>query len=372
MKVLITEPRGERLGGSENFLWTFLRHVQLDRVTPTVVFLESGPFEREVAGLGFKTVVLPARRLRHIHSLASAIRELARLMRADPPDLILNWSAKTQVYGAVAALLAGMPDRVVWWQHSVPDGNWLDRLAALLPTRAIGCYSSLAEQAQRSQWPRRTTFVLHPGIDQPATISPGAQSVLRARLGIPQERFVVGMVARLQPWKGQDRFLRALATLLDRGHDVHGLIVGGNAYNLSPGYEAELHVLARQLGVDRRVTFTGQVPEPGPYFQLMDVSVNASIGEPFGIVLLEAMALGVPVVAFALGGPSEIIDAGSSGVLVPAGDQPSLVGALEQMVTDPTLRLRIARSGEQRFRTNFSAEPMARQMERQLQELCPA
>jgi glycosyltransferase involved in cell wall biosynthesis len=372
IKVLFIEPWGERLGGAENFLWTFLRHVDRQHVTPSVVFLQPGPFEREVAALGLKTVVLPAGRLRQIHSLVRVVRQLARLLRADLPDLVINWSAKTQVYGALAAASAGIADRVIWWQQSVPNGHWLDRLATLLPARAIGCYSSLAQQAQQAHWPRRVTFVTHPGIDCPATLPKDDQMALRGRLGIPEHRFVMGIVGRLQPWKGQDRFLRALAGLRQRGHDVHGLVVGGDAGNFSPGYEGLLYELVRELGVERNVTFTGQVPEPGPYVQLMDVSVNASMGEPFGLVLLEAMALGVPVVAFAVGGPAEILDSGRAGVLVPAGYEASLVDGLERLVVDPGFRLQVARSGYQRYRDLFSAERMALELEHRLRDICAA
>jgi glycosyltransferase involved in cell wall biosynthesis len=127
-----------------------------------------------------------------------------------------------------------------------------------------------------------------------------ARIELRNRLGIPAGRVVIGIVGRLQPWKGQHRFLRAVAALRARGHNIHGLVVGGNAYGLSPGYQEWLHKFAHDLRIENDVTFTGHVSDAGPYLQLMDVSVNASIGEPFGIVLLEAMALSVPVVAFSL------------------------------------------------------------------------
>jgi glycosyltransferase involved in cell wall biosynthesis len=179
-------------------------------------------------------------------------------------------------------------------------------------------------------------------------------------------------VGRLQPWKGQHRFLRALAALRARGHNLHGLVVGGNAYGLSPGYEEWLHKLALELGIENSVTFTGHVPQAGPYLQLMDVSVNASIGEPFGLVLLEAMALRVPVVAFGLGGPAEIVDSGRSGILVPVGDEQALSAEVERLVVDLGFREQIGQWGYERFRTMFSAERMALQMERRLQELACA
>jgi glycosyltransferase involved in cell wall biosynthesis len=133
-----------------------------------------------------------------------------------------------------------------------------------------------------------------------------------------------------------------------------------------------LHQLVEELGLAGIVTFTGQVPDAGPYVQLMDISVNASIGEPFGLVLLEAMALGVPVVAFALGGPTEILDWGRAGVLVPVGDEESLTNGVEHLLIDRGFRLQIARAGYDRYRNCFSAEGMAVQLEHRLRELVAA
>ncbi len=371
LQIVITVPWGERLGGAENFLWTFLRHADQRQVKPTVVFFADGPFEREVAGLGIETIVLRAGRLRNLASLVRTVLQTSEVLRSANPDLIVNWSAKTQLYGAIAARLAGLGDRVVWWQHGLPNGHWMDRLATLLPSRAIGCCSTATRLAQSAQWPHRRTYVVYPGIDPPATLPEGERLGLRDRLGIAADRVVIGIVGRLQPWKGQDRFLMAVASLSRRGFPVHGLIVGGNAHDLSPGYEAQLHELARSLDLDGTVTFTGQVPEAGPYIQLMDIAVYASVSEPFGLVVLEAMALSVPVVAYALGGPAEIIESDQSGLLVPASDDRAFVAALESLVIDHGRRQELGRSGLERFQSRFSAERMSHEMAVCLRELCP-
>jgi glycosyltransferase involved in cell wall biosynthesis len=364
VRVLITVPWGERLGGAENILWTFLRHVDRKRIDPTVVFLQQGAFQSEVASLGVKTVVIGSGRLRNLGLLASTIRKLSALMRSERPDVVLNWAPKMQLYGAPAATLAGVADRVMWWQQGIPRGEWMDRLATMLPGRAVGCYSAAAEIAQRKLWPRRKTFVVHPGIDDPHTAPASQVASLRERLGIPTGRVVVGIVGRLQPWKGQHRILEATAELMKAARDVHALVVGGNAYNLSPEYEPHLHRLVHELGLGGRATFTGHVRDPGPYFQLMDISVNASAEEPFGLVILESMALGVPVVAYASAGPAEIIESGFSGILVPRGER--LTGSLERLVADPALRRQIGMAGRQRFLDSFTAGQMTKRLESSL------
>jgi glycosyltransferase involved in cell wall biosynthesis len=370
MKLLVTVPWGERAGGAENILWTFLRHVDRRRLEPELVFFDDGPFVREVQRLGLHTVVLRSGRLRELPRAARVVRALAHLIRSKRPDLVLNWSAKTHLYGASAARMASATDRVIWWQHGIPDGHWLDRLATALPTRAVGCYCAEARVAQSRLRPRRPSFVVHPGIDIPAPLSESDRLELRATLALPEARPVVGIVGRLQPSKGQHRFLITLARLIRANHSVHGLIVGGNAYDLSPGYETYLHRLAGTLGIANHVTFTGQVPDALECVPAMDVLVNASTQESFGLVLLEAMAASVPTVAFASGGPREIIEAGRSGLLVEDRTEEGLANAIEQLLVDPELRDRLGEGGRDRFQRRFTAERMTRDLEARFEQLC--
>lgn len=370
MKLLITVPWGERAGGAENILWTFLRHVDRTRIEPTVVFFQHGAFANEVEALGMRTKVFPSGRLRELHRGVRVVRGLVDVIRREQPDLVLDWSAKTHLYGATAAIVASTADRVMWWQHGIPDGHWLDRLATALPARAIGCYCGEAREAQAQLRPKRLSFIVHPGIDLEPPVSQSERAELRAELELPNDRPVVGIVGRLQPWKGQHRFLAALARLGKAGHVVHGLIVGGDAYDLTPEYGPYLHRLADELGIRDSVTFTGQVPDGAGYMAAMDVLVNASIGEPFGLVLLEAMAVGLPVVASDSGGPAEIIESGRSGLLVAEPNEELLATAIETLVVEPELRSRIGEAGKERFRRLFTAERMTRQLEDRLEELC--
>jgi glycosyltransferase involved in cell wall biosynthesis len=365
-RLLIVMPWGQRLGGAENMLWLFLLHVDRSRFEPTVVFFEPGPFAHEVAGLGMTTHVVSTGRLRQGAAFVRATRALARIMRESKPGVILSWMAKSHVYAAPAAALARVKCPLIWWQHVVPAGHWMDRLAASLPTSAIGCSSERGALAQQDMVPRRPTFVVHPGIELPEPVSDGME--VRDRLGIPRDQIVAGIVGRLQPLKGQDRFLRAIRRVADTGVSLHGLVVGGDAHGLSPEYAQHIDRLITELSLSTTVTMTGQVPSAAPLLSAMDILVNASNMENFSLALLEGMAAGVPPIAVADGGSSEMIEHDVSGVLIATPDDELLSGAVCRLATDHDLRHRIALGARQRVAENFTATQMAKTLQDALEE----
>jgi glycosyltransferase involved in cell wall biosynthesis len=364
VRVLITVPWGERLGGAEAMLQAALGDPARPQHQLELVFFQPGPWPDELRRAGFRVEVLHAGRLRHAHRWAATVFRLARIYRRRQPDLILNWAAKTQLYGAPAALLAGMADRNLWWQQAIPTGGWIDVLATLLPARAVGCYSHAAAHAQRRLHPRRRTFVVGAGSPEPS----GAREVA---LELPSRVPIVGLVGRLQPWKGQTRLLEAQALLRERGRELHTLIVGGDSYGLSPRYAELVGELVSRLGLTGAVTMTGEVPDAGPYIERMDVLVNASDPEPFGIVLLEAMARGVAVMAVNSGGPSEFIEHGRTGVLATSGEPAALADALEPLLASPELRGELARAGRERYLREFTDAAMRARLFAELEALLP-
>jgi len=125
-------------------------------------------------------------------------------------------------------------------------------------------------------------------------------------------------------------------------------------------YEVQLRTLARDLGIDDRVIFTGERADVPDLLAAADVAVHCSVDpEPFGLVILEAMAAGRAVIASNAGGPAEIIEAGNSGLLTRPGDHSELGEAMLRVLTDRELRGRLARNGAARLESRFSFHRMA-------------
>jgi glycosyltransferase involved in cell wall biosynthesis len=361
VRVIITVPWGQRLGGAEAMLQGVLDGAGENEHELEIVFFEPGPWPQELSEAGFRVEVIRAGRLRQAHRWIATVLRLARLFRERKPDLVLNWSAKTQLYGSPAAMLAGMADRVVWWQQAIPKRSWLDGSATLLPAAAVGCYSQVSARAQARLFPARRTFTVAAG--SPVPRNGPAPASLELPDGVP----IVGLVGRLQPWKGQDQLLRAQAILQQRGHRMHTVIVGGDSYGLSPEYAGSLAPLARELGIADAVTMTGEVPDAGPYIERMDVLVNASDPEPFGIVILEGMARGVAVVAVNSGGPAEFVADRQTGMLARSGQPEALADALEPLLVSADLREQIGRAGRERYEQEYTDAAMRKRFFRELE-----
>jgi glycosyltransferase involved in cell wall biosynthesis len=327
------------------------------------VFLEGGPWANELVRAGFRVEVITAGRVRQAHKVLATIVRLAGVMHRRQPDLILNWLPKMHLYGAPAAMLVGMRDRLVWWQHGMPRREWVDRCATALPALAIGCSSHASARAQARLQPSRPTFVVAPGTRVPDAGHNGSP------LQLPPDIPSVGLVGRLQPWKGQDRLLQAQALLRARGHEIHTVIVGGDARGLSPEYASSLPAEVARLGLGDAVTMTGQVHDAGPYIDQLDILVNASDGEPFGIVLLEGMARSVAVVAVDSGGPAEFIEHGKTGMLAASGEPQALVDALEPLLISPTLRRVLGEAGRERFMRDYTDVALRERFFRHLEML---
>jgi glycosyltransferase involved in cell wall biosynthesis len=245
-----------------------------------------------------------------------------------------------QLMAGAAALLAGIPN--VWFQVGTPKPDWLDRVSTLLPARGVLVLSRDAAAAQARVWPRRRQWLVYPGASlgafDPSRL-PGP-SIMRAKLGLPPDGPLIGMVGRLQRWKGMHVFIDAMAQVHCSRPDARAVIVGG-AHETEPRYADELRAQVRARGLEGVVTFAGFRTDVAEWMQAMDVFVHASEREPFGIVVIEAMALGKPVIAGSEGGPAEIIEDGVNGVLVPYGDDGSLAHAILRYLDDHAFASRL-------------------------------
>ena len=291
----------------------------------------------------------------HSRSYMSLARQLIGMIRKNRIDVLQTHGFKPTFLAFVAKLFC----RVKWicFMHGATTENLKVRLYNLADSilQRAADRTVLVSEAQRSKIlggrDRRRVVVLHNAVDldNPMPISRGAPP-LRRRLNLRDSDQVVITVGRFSPEKGMDVLLDAFALLARRIENAHLVLVGDGQER--PKLEAQ----AGSFRLNGRVHFVGSCETPGDYVADADVFVLPSRSEGIPNAVLEAMAMGKPVVATAVGGVPEIITDGVSGRLVPAERPDLLAEGLAEVLTDRELYQQFAIEGKRRVREAFSVQ----------------
>ena len=348
MRVAILMPRSTQRGGAEQLLDIFLTHVDPHALEIITVFFEEGPLVEEYSAKGREVAVVAAGRLREFHNYIKTVRSIRRLIEDLDVDLVFSWMSKAHLYGGPAALWTGIP--ALWYQHGLPTRDSLmDRLITLVPAAGVVACSQHVASLQRQIRPQRDISVAYPCVDNkrfdPALLPSPKKT--RRELGLPADRPIVGIVGRLQRWKGIHVFIEAIDYVRRSFPDVYGVIVGGK-HDLEPAYAHEVADFIQKHKLHDHILQAGYQKNVPHWMQAMDIVVHASNVEPFGMVIVEAMALGKAVIAGSTGGPREIITDGENGLLAPFDDAEALADQMLTYLINPTLATRIGTAARER------------------------
>ncbi len=366
-------PLGSVRGGAEQMLLDLCRHHGVTAATLAVAFLEAGPLVASVRALGIPTEVIPRGQLRQPHRYAATVARLGQWFRSERLDGVLSWMPTAHLYAGPAGLATIGADRVVWFQHGLVSRKrsaWMDWLPATIPAREVWLPSRHTAEAHRRVAPHLTVRVIYPSVDldrfSPTRLPSPAEA--RRQLGLAVHAPTVGMVSRLEPWKGCATLVAAAPEILRQVPDARFVIVGGSHFN-APDYPQQLRGQAADLHVADRFTWAGQQADAPRWMQAMDVVAHASWGEPFGMTVVEAMALGKPVVAAASGGPLESVREGVDGLLVPPGHPAGIAEAVGWFLRHPQQARAFGARAQERAQ-HFSAVEMAKTVGAALRSVC--
>jgi glycosyltransferase involved in cell wall biosynthesis len=292
---------------------------------------------------------------------------LTRYFRRESPEVAIGWLPWATCFTAVAASLAGVPRIVMALRSESParretrPPGWLrpleilsGRLADVILANSRACRDDYARWAFL---PLAKMKVLYSGIDEQELRPRSEHEVARAReeLGL-RTRYVVGIVGRLSPEKDHRTFLDAVRILRETVPDVHALVVGDGVE------QGRLREAAARMNLSDHVSFLGARRDIPTLMASLDVLALTSRTEGFPMVVLEAQALGVPVVATDAGGTAEALRDGRTGYLVPCGDSRALAARLAQLLLDAGLRRTIGREARRFALNTFGLDRMATEL----------
>jgi len=347
---------------------------------------EDGPLAEEARKLGVQVIqeqfppalarlgdgrtrrlTLVAELFRAAAASASYKGRLARIVQSLEPDVIHTNGLKMHLLGAWTR-----PNQtpLVWHIHDYISTRRLT--SRLLRLSRKGCSVAVANSQSvvtdlRSLLPNLPVVPIYNAIDLERFSTSGRKLDLDALSGLPPAApgtVRVGLIATFARWKGHRVFLRALAQLAPEV-PIRGYIIGGPIYQTSGSQwsREELEEQARSLGLEGKVGFTGFVRDTPAALRTLDIAVHASTApEPFGMVIIEAMACGKAVIAAQAGGASELFTDGENALGHSPGDEAGLAQQIMRLAADSELRERLGQAGRQAAEKRFHGKRLVQEL----------
>jgi glycosyltransferase involved in cell wall biosynthesis len=290
----------------------------------------------------------------YVHPLA--VGRLTTALWAQAIDLVHCQHSRDLATVVPAVLLSGRPTPVILSKRMgsyIRKRDPLHRFTFAHVARVLAVSDVIrANVIATTPVPPARVITIHDAVDASA-FAPGAvTSSLRPEFNIPEDAAVIGMVGRFSPGKGHEDLLRAARILKEQGRRFVVMVVGEASYG-EEEHEGSIRGLARTLGLNDVVVFTGFRADIPSVMASFTVFAFPSHAESFGVVLIEAMAAGLPVVSTNCDGVVDIVVDGVTGLFVPPGDPGTLAAALGRLLEDPGLRSRLGRAGRQRVLSHF-------------------
>ena len=287
------------------------------------------------------------------------IKLFLRIIRENDIDLVHTHSSLRRGRAEiVAAKIAGVP--CITHRHAYSDYNCFDKLFAGCVDNNIYISHHVAQYhiAQGESWTKGK--VIHNGVKLSDYMQTFDTLQVRKELNCIPGQILVGLVARLDWWKGHEFFLEAMKEVTNKIDNIRGLIIGGLAelnYYDNKRYLDRLHFMVKSLGIEEKIFFAGHRSDVPRVMAALDVVVHASsTPEPFGLTIIEGMAAGKPVVATAAGGILDIIKNGVNGILVPCKDSKAMATAILKILSDPDKAEKIGQAARCRVIEKFTVQ----------------
>lgn len=349
-----------RAAGAERHLLTLLSGLRGQDIDAHLILLVEPANDMQSYVDEAQALAIPVERiLIQRHFDPALLGRLRSRLRALQPDVVHTHLLHADLYGIPAARWAGVPI-VVSSRHN--DNHFrrrfpikqVNQLLWRMADAGIGISDAIARFSIEVEGaPVEKIHRIYYGLQAAKPLDRGsAQAALTAEIGLPNDSVLIGMVCRLIEQKGVSDGLRAFARAAQQYPNAYLLIAGEGPLRMA--LESE----AAALGIKNRVHFLGWRSNIPALMAALDIFLMPSLWEGFGLVLLEAMAQAVPVIATRVSAIPEIVINDETGLLVPARDVDALASALENLLADKPLRQYRGLQGQDRQETEFSAMRM--------------
>ncbi|MCC6485825.1 MAG: glycosyltransferase family 4 protein [Armatimonadetes bacterium] len=340
------------LGGAEISLLTLLAGLDRRHFQPHVALPCSGPLSERMQALEIPFTFLPMETRRRRRPLAfrrsqSAIRKWLEDLQPSLVHVNSFWAPELAIPPA-----ARLQIPVVYHCRDLYDVLDSSRASAFRACDALIVITECVGERIHKLLPDVRTYLTYNDVDVDSLQAEEPNLELRRERGWGGSP-IIGIASRISPDKGQLDFVKAAGRIAAERPDARFLILGSPLFTHDDDYPALLQEEIARQGLADRVLFTGFVDCVASLYKTMDICVLASLNEPFGLVVAEAMACGTAVVATRSGGPQEIITDGVDGLLVAPGASDEIAAACLRLLASDELRKRLARASVETVRSRF-------------------
>lgn len=335
-------------GGVESILLTLARcRDKCSTMESHFALCHEGRLSNELKEAGAPVHILGRARISRPWTVVRARQQLRRLLRLERFDLVIchmPWSLA--LFGNTVSRAR---QRLGFWAHGLHTGrNWLERLALRTRPDVVIANSRFTESGVANLFPLTPRAVIYPPVALDASQSLDQhRSAIRSQFRVDDDTVVVIQVGRMEAGKGHLLHLQALSQMKSTTKWICWM-VGGAQTQIEEEYFQGVQRAARELGIAEKVLFLGQRSDVPKLLAAADIFCQPNVApDSFGLVFVEALWAGRPVITTAMGGAIEIID-DSCGVLVEPNDSHALMAALEKLIQSPVLRQRFRQAGASR------------------------
>jgi L-malate glycosyltransferase len=368
-RVVYTNHTG-KVSGAEKILMSMLRGLDQSRYDPSVLCPAEGNLQQLLEAEGVPCATIPTLQarftwrlselLRYVASFTNVIIATRRKIEHCDPDFVHANTVRSGIAATLATL--GTDRTVIWHVHDTlprhPLSTAIRTLAYLSRRTRIIAVSNATAEAFCGYLPfKKRLSVIHNGTDlNNFPLKHRGKSRLKRELGLSKQAFLICAVGQICARKGLKELLEAFSHIYDDAPQAHLAIVGKPVFSHEEAYCDELMSMTIAAGTSDRVHFIGERNDISTILQSTDLLVLNSFEEPFGLVLVEAMSSGTPVLATRTGGIPEIVTDSESGWLIEKGDIAGLASKLLQLSRDADSLERVVRVAHDVVCPQFSLE----------------
>jgi glycosyltransferase involved in cell wall biosynthesis len=361
-KILIIN-NSSRLSGAEVSLLAFVDGLQQPEVFTVAIPSAEGYLHREMESRDIKVERFSLRRFSRAQTFFSKIgylfhvletsAKLARLARKENIGLIYANSNQSLPYALGVRLFTGK--KTVWHVRDKIDNRFLAQVLSSLANKVICISGFIAGQFPEM---KNKKHLVYNGIGTGLWAPSARTGFLHKELGLPPNTLLVGQVGQLLPWKNYSDLIKLAVQVAPLFQNVHFVIIGEDLFGENTDYVNGLKALIEEHGLTSRISFLGYRKNIRDCMNELDLLVHFALHEPFGRVLIEAMSLEKPVVAYDSGGIKEIVRDSKTGFLISPGNHSEAASKVMLLLEDEGLRKSLGTQGRTDVCERFSAEEM--------------